>query len=447
MDRYFCGDPTLAKRLGPKGTDGFGAMRSNMYLAEDRILCFEAVIKEDNKWRLGHVGAAAGETDNPTTMDDFIIQRRRWLNGAFASTVYSITHFIRIYKSGHNILRMALLHVQLVYNVVCLLLSWFGLAAFLLALFIVNDITAEPPANSPSDGFPFGSSTRIVNAVIQLVYIGTIVLQFVLALGSRPKNQFVGYLVSFIIFGIINLYFLVNVVYLAKRVIDYRFLNNGSNHYIYINEFYTNVGQLCVTVTACSVFGIYWVAGFLCLDPWHLFTCYAQYIFVVSSYTNILNIYAFSNSHDISWGNKEGREEDAAVWSQPSVRTQDSRAVIEEQSRFHEDLDTRFESTVKRALKPYSAPSSSEAKESFDDKMKVFRTRLVGAYIFSNFVLCIFVLNDSFKQLHFLGDAYWHKIWFFRIWMWANAGCFLMRLAGCLCHRTTGLFGYLLAKR
>jgi chitin synthase len=423
-----------------------------MFLAEDRILCFEAVGKEGSKWHLGHVGAAVGETDNPTTMADFIIQRRRWLNGAFASTVYSITHFFRIYRSGHNVLRMMLLHVQLIYNIVSLLLSWFGLAAFLLALFIVNDIAAEPAVNSPADGFPFGSSTRIVNAVIQVVYASTIVLQFVLALGSRPKNQFVGYLVSFTIFGIINLYFLVNVVYLAKRVIDYRFLNNGSDHYVYINEFYTNVGQLTVTVTACSVFGVYWVAGLLCLDPWHLFTCYAQYIFVASSYTNILNIYAFSNSHDISWGNKQGREEDPAVWSQPSARTHETNggAVVEEQCPIHEDLDGRFESTVIRALAPYRAPSSSSssgAKESFNDRMTIFRTRLLAAYIFSNFFLCIFVLNDSFKQLHFLGDAYWHKIWFFRIWMWANSGCFLMRLGGCVYHRSTGLFRYLFARR
>lgn len=37
----------------------------NMFLAEDRILCFELVAKAGDKWHLSYVKPAKGETDVP----------------------------------------------------------------------------------------------------------------------------------------------------------------------------------------------------------------------------------------------------------------------------------------------------------------------------------------------------------------------------------------------
>jgi len=47
-----------------------------------------------------------------------------------------------------------------------------------------------------------------------------------------------------------------------------------------------------------------------------MFFSYPQYLFVASSYTNILNIYAFSNWHDVSWGTKGGGD-DKDICSDP----------------------------------------------------------------------------------------------------------------------------------
>lgn len=58
---------------------------------------------------------------------EFLGQRRRWLNGSFAAGLYSIVHFTRIYKSGHNLLRLTWLHVQLLYNILQLVMTWFSL--------------------------------------------------------------------------------------------------------------------------------------------------------------------------------------------------------------------------------------------------------------------------------------------------------------------------------
>lgn len=127
LEQYFHGDQTLSERLGKKGIEGMNIFKKNMFLAEDRILCFELVAKAGCQWKLTYVKASKGETDVPEGPAEFLSQRRRWLNGSFAASLYAIMHFNRIYKSGHNWIRLFVLHVQLVYNICQLVMTWFSL--------------------------------------------------------------------------------------------------------------------------------------------------------------------------------------------------------------------------------------------------------------------------------------------------------------------------------
>lgn len=91
--------------------------------AEDRILCFELVAKKNEKWTLTYVKPSKAETDVPESAAELIGQRRRWLNGSFAATVYSLVNFYRIYQSDHGLVRMFFFHIQALVGVVafCLL--------------------------------------------------------------------------------------------------------------------------------------------------------------------------------------------------------------------------------------------------------------------------------------------------------------------------------------
>lgn len=401
LEQYFQGDFTLAQRLGKRGVNGMNAFVRNMFLADDRILSFELVMKRGARWHTSYIKQAKAETDIPEDVIDFIDQRRRWINGAFAAACYSIVHFWQIYRSDHSIFRMALLHIQLLYNVVALLLSWFGIAGFLLTTFIITDIAGSPPPGTNTRAFPFGSATPIFNAIMQLVYMMTIILQFVMALGNKARCERWAYITSFTIFGVVQLYFVMNILYLMVHVFKIGAFDNTGGDYNHIQHFYAAVGNWTVLITCGAVFGVYYAASFLHLDPWHMFDSYAQYLFVISSYTNILNVYAFSNWHDVSWGEKRGKPLLEAEYGLPSAVINGTDIRLDMPTDIY-DIDAAFTDTVKRALLPYKREKIEHSAPSVEESFKLFRTRLIAAYIFSNFLLCVFIISEGIDNLNFL---------------------------------------------
>lgn len=401
LEQYFHGDITLAKILGKKGIDGMNMFRKNLYLAEDRILCFELAMKAGSNWTTKLIKGAKADTDVPNNIIDFMSQRRRWLNGGLSSTLYCFTHTLRIFETGHNPLRKILLLIQALYSFVAFILSWFNLSAFLLTTFVVTNLTGSPPTGSKLEPWPFGNATPVFNAILQIFYISTIIWQLLLALGNRPKGERRSYMISFLIFGFIQLYFIMNVIYLVKVIIQDKTSASNASSYSYITTFYTEIGQLTVWITCASVFGVYYAAAFLNFDPRHMFIAYPQYLFVASVYTNIVNIYAFCNYNDLSWGTKTPSSASGALSSARIVKLDDTHQVIEAPDFPQADIDTNFEMTVKRALAPYVRPKP-DTERTLKESYNAFRTKLIAAYIFSNFLLCIIVMNDSFDKLKFL---------------------------------------------
>ena len=408
LEEYFKGDSTLPMNLG-KSPLRMSSFLQNMFLAEDRLLSFEIMVKAGSKWHTRFIRGAEAETDIPVSMIDFITQRRRWLNGAFAATIYAFLNFRRIHKSGHNIIHISGLYFHQVYTFVSFILSWFSVAAFLLTTFVITDISGNPPGDANVRPFPFGKATPVFNAVVQSLYAITVVAQFIMSLGSKAKCHFWGYVASFLIFGVIQFYFVLNVTYLMIRIFKSDSPDGTGGDYNYIQEFYSDIGKSTVLVACTSLFAIYYASSFLYLEPWHMFTSYPQYLFVSSSYTNILNVYAFSNWHDVSWGEKMGKpadREDAPITriertlpSAQVVSTANARLMVEDIDKSQMDIDTEFENVVKRALRLYVKEKEERNVITGKDLLESNRTKLVGIYVFSNFTLCILIMNDSFSAL------------------------------------------------
>jgi len=208
------------------------------------------------------------------------------------------------------------------------------------------------------------------------------------------------YIISFCVFGVINAYLIVLSLYLAWRGIHPSKFSDDSVRDFFVSFFdSTNGGGGIIIIALLATFGLYFVASFMYLDPWHMFTSFLQYLLLSSSYINILMVYAFSNWHDVSWGTKGSDKADAL----PSVQTTKSdgkTAVIEEIDRPQEDIDSQFEATVKRALKPF-IPEVEDEKKTLEDSYKSFRTKLLISWIFSNVILTIAINSDSVDKFGF----------------------------------------------
>ncbi|KAG5219456.1 glycosyltransferase family protein [Salix suchowensis] len=126
-----------------------------MYLAEDRILCFEIVTKKNEGWVLKYVKSAKASTDVPTSVPEFISQRRRWLNGSLFASIHATVFFWRIWTSGQGFFRKIFLQLEFIYNAVQLLFTWTSLANFYLAFFF---LVSSATADSKTDAFNFLSN-------------------------------------------------------------------------------------------------------------------------------------------------------------------------------------------------------------------------------------------------------------------------------------------------
>ncbi|KAJ5657313.1 Fungal chitin synthase, partial [Penicillium longicatenatum] len=431
LEQYFHGDHTLSARLGKKGIEGMNIFKKNMFLAEDRILCFELVAKAGCQWRLTYVKASKGETDVPEGPAEFLSQRRRWLNGSFAASLYATMHFGRIYASGHNWIRLFVFHVQLVYNIAQLVMTWFSLASYWLTTSVIMDIVGVPSSVNHYKSWPFGKeASPIVNNFLKIGYLATLLLQFILALGNRPKGTKRLYTLSFSYFSFVQAYILVLTFYLVAQALTGNNLTFDVHHGFgtFLGSFIGSTGGI-VLVALVSTYGIYFLASFLYLDPWHMFTSSWAYILGMPSSINVLMVYAFCNWHDVSWGTK-GSDKAEALPS-AHTKTDAQQTFVEELDKAQVDIDTQFEQTVKRALTPYRPPIEKE-ETSLDDSYKAFRTNLVLLWTFSNGLLAFCINNADLDRLCFTTTSTPRTAMYFKVILWATSGLSIFRFLGAL---------------
>jgi chitin synthase len=173
LEKYFAGE----KMHGANA----GIFTANMYLAEDRILCFELVSKRNCHWILQYVKSATGETDVPDQMAELILQRRRWLNGSFFAAVYALAHFYEIFRSSHSFLRKIMFLIEFLFQTINMIFAWFQLGNFFLVFHILT--TSLGGANL------LGTVGKILGVVFEWLYLFTLLTCFVLALGNRPQGS------------------------------------------------------------------------------------------------------------------------------------------------------------------------------------------------------------------------------------------------------------------
>ncbi|KAK9354300.1 chitin synthase-domain-containing protein [Lipomyces doorenjongii] len=376
LEKYFKGE-TLQTHAG--------IFTANMYLAEDRILCFELVAKRGASWVLRYVKSAHAETDVPDRLPELVLQRRRWLNGSFFAALYSITHVFSIWRSHHSVLRKLMLHVEFFYQTFSMLFSWFGIGNFFLVFrLLTSSLGADNMHFSPG---------KYLGVVFEWLYMGCLVTCFVLSFGNKPKGTKAAYYIMVIFFAVLMVYLGFAVVFISVKAVQAVVNDAARQGGITVKDFFTNSVLRGIVVSLGSTYVLYFVASFMFFEFGHMFHSFIQYLLLSPSYINVLNVYAFCNIHDISWGTKgdTGNKTDLGV-----AKTTDTGQIKIALPTKTSEIDTAYLANLDVIKeKPEEKPETPTPEEKEKDYYALVRSVVVLVWMLSNFVIVAVVLQTA----------------------------------------------------
>ncbi|KAF4464030.1 Chitin synthase 2 [Fusarium albosuccineum] len=397
LSQYFKGET-----LHGQHADVFTA---NMYLAEDRILCWELVAKRGERWVLKYVKGCTGETDVPDTVPEFISQRRRWLNGAFFAAVYSLIHFKQIWQTDHTIARKVLLHIEFFYQFIQVMFTFFSLANFYLTFYFVAGGLTDPKID------PFGHNiATVIFHILRYACVLLISTQFILSLGNRPQGSKKLYMTSMVMYGVIMVYTTFATIYIIVRQ-----LTADDDEIEMGNNVFTNL-----IVSILSTIGMYFIMSILYLDPWHMITSSAQYFVLLPSYICTLQVYAFCNTHDVTWGTKG----DNVMKTDLGGAVGKGETVELDMPSEQLDIDSGYDEALRNLRDRLEVPEPpvSEAQLQ-EDYYKSVRTYLVLTWMIGNGILGMAV--SEIYSAKGIGENY-----YLRFILWAVASIAVFRAIG-----------------
>ncbi|KIK98524.1 glycosyltransferase family 2 protein [Paxillus rubicundulus Ve08.2h10] len=375
LHKYFLGE-----KMHGAGADIFTA---NMYLAEDRILCWELVSKRGASWILHYVKSAYAVTDVPDQVPELISQRRRWLNGSFFAAIHSTVHFHYIYRSSHTFIRKFWIHVEMFYQLYNLIFSWFALGNYYIAFLILTTALES-----------YIPSLHILNIILNYFYLGLLITCFLLSMGNRPQGSKWGYTLAFIGFGLITIYMTVSAFLLAYKAIEGVAQSEGRA--VQASDLLTNSIFRDVVLSLAATLGLYVASSLLFFEPWHMITSFVQYLLMAPSYIAVLNVYAFANVHDVSWGTK-GDNKVSTDLGVVSVGKGSNKNEVEVAVPTAEtDINAAYEDAIHvLSTKAPKAEQKVDPATQQEDYYKTFRTNVLLVWTLSNALLAAAVVEAT----------------------------------------------------
>ncbi|KAF8313001.1 glycosyltransferase family 2 protein [Clavulina sp. PMI_390] len=375
LQKYFLGE-----QMHGADADIFTA---NMYLAEDRILCWELVSKRGGSWILHYVKSAYAETDVPDQVPELVSQRRRWLNGSFFAAIHSTFHFAYIYRSSHSFGRKAWIHVEMFYQTFNLIFSWFALGNYYISFIVLTNALNDPSLNL--------HGINIVNDILHYTYLALVVTCFLLALGNRPQGSKWVYTFAMVGFGLITIYMTIAAFFLAFRGIsDIEKQTNNDN--LLSNSIFRNI-----VLSLVATLGLYIVSSLLFFEPWHMITSFFQYLLLAPSYINVLNVYAVSHTLlDVSWGTKGDNTVQTDLGVVGKAKDNKVEVAVPEDEK---DINAAYEDALSvLASKPPQVEQKPSASQMQEDYYRQFRTNVLLAWVLSNGALAIAITQALVKN-------------------------------------------------
>jgi chitin synthase len=334
--------------------DIIGPFVGNMYLAEDRILCFELIAKKKSQWTMHYVKKAIARTDVPKNLIGLLTQRKRWLNGSLFATFFSLWNWGRIYsESNHSFFRKFCLGIFFFYYLILTGFCWLLPANVYLALYFIIFQGFQQNRWGFFDTSKFDD--LFLNSSVygfHLIYLILILMLIIVGLGNAPKHMKLTYFFVGTIMGFIMLF--ASIIGIAI---------------FFVHPTIKSI------LLASLIVGIYFIGAFLHGDLHHILLTFTQYTALIPSFVNIFTVYSFCNLQDLSWGTK-------GLQNRSPTETFGLTEEENENGDF-KDLIAKRKAQHER---------KKEFEERIDNKKRqfeAFRTNLLLLWVFSNMAVVI----------------------------------------------------------
>ncbi|KAK0387601.1 hypothetical protein NLU13_3847 [Sarocladium strictum] len=384
FDQYFEGE----KMYGSKSV-----AQKNSFLTEDRSIATSLLRVNRQVWRIVAVDAALVKVDTPVTFDELCLQRRRWINGEFFSTLHEMkavrTAILPSAWSFTVVLRILGLFIGLLYQAVNLALQLLAVGNFFTIFYIIT-------SSLGTEDF-LGASGHRACLAVSFIYLYLFHAGLTCSIGNRPQGTklyawFSGlWVLIYLYFFSITIYFVVTG---SRSILD---LSNGS-----VSSLLTGSLFICL-VWPISLLYIIWLVAPLTLGlkPHSLSSC-LWYLAVLPIYTNLISTYAWCNLHDVVWGTMGNdaaeplpgflREEgeitlDKTSDTQGNLVLRGYMEYIHNLNGYHSSQEQVFET------KYISDKGLPHADDKISDWHRNFRTMLLLGWLGLNSALVMIVLN------------------------------------------------------
>jgi len=280
-------------------------------LAEDRIFCFILFTLKDSNYTLKYIPDAIARTDAPELYGEFMLQRRRWINGSNFAMYYNLGIYSKVCQTKHKLFfRQIFIFFLFLYYFLTAILSYFTLGTFFFGYYMISMKMWDNKVQLKDETYI--SKQGIGSSLIMALYLFIILFSVVTSLIIKPirnvqENGKVVYnrttifkIITFLL-GLYNTFAFIFAIYAIFKNSP---LNNNSKNKTDVFETYHDYGGaiflIAVGISSLIFPLLYEPSMIIC---W--FKNFFQYLFLQPTYSVILSIFSVCNIDDVSWGNRD----------------------------------------------------------------------------------------------------------------------------------------------
>lgn len=191
------------------------------------------------------------------------------------------------------------------------------------------------------------------------------------------------YLTGIIVYSVIMFYTIFCTLYLVVLELMSRAGVGGKEIQV------SGTLMMNIVLSMLSTVGLYFYTSFLYLDPWHMFTSSIQYFLLMPSYICTLQVYAFCNTHDVTWGTKGDNVINTDLGTAKVIN---GSTVVMEMPSEQLDIDSGYDAALRNLRDRLEVPEPPMSESQMqEDYYRAVRTYMVSIWMVANVILAMSV--------------------------------------------------------